>query len=499
MAPAQQLIGALDQGTTSSRFIMFKSHSGGEIFYSKQIEHEQHYPKQGWVEHDPEEIYKNCAECIDNCVAQLDDPSILKGFGITNQRETTVVWDRNTGKPLHNAIVWLDMRTQETCNQYPDRKKYLKECGLPISTYFSGMKLKWLLDNVPAVRKAIDDGSAMFGTIDCWLLWKLTGGENGGVFATDVTNASRTMLMNISKCEWSDYMCKELGNVNKACLPEIRSSSEIYGHYNCNGVKIPIAAILGDQQSALVGQGCFDVGQGKNTYGTGCFFMVNTGEKPSFSENGLLTTLGYKLGKDAPTVYALEGSVAVAGACVQWLRDNLQIIKSAPEVEANAALVTTSEGVYFVPAFSGLFAPHWDESARGTIVGMSLSTNKNHICRAAIEAICYQVNDVLEAAAKDSGSKITLLKVDGGASANNIMMQFQSDIIDVPISRPRMLEVTALGVEMAAGLALGIYTMKDFQNTSNEGRRFQPKMDDADRQEGFKGWNKAIEKSKNWQ
>ena len=391
------------------------------------------------------------------------------------------------------------MRTQETCNQYPDRKKYLKECGLPISTYFSGMKLKWLLDNVPAVRKGIDDGSAMFGTIDCWLLWKLTGGVNGGVFATDVTNASRTMLMDIKTCQWSDFMCKELGNVNKACLPEIKSSAEIYGHFTSKGgAKIPIAAILGDQQSALVGQGCFSVGQGKNTYGTGCFFMVNTGTEASFSENGLLTTVGYKLGPDAPTTYALEGSVAVAGACVQWLRDNLQIINSAPEVESNAAKVESSEGVYMVPAFSGLFAPHWDESARGTIVGMSLSTNKNHICRAAIEAICYQVADVLDAAANDSGNKITLLKVDGGASANNIMMQFQSDIFDVEVSRPRMLEVTALGVEMAAGLALGIYTMDSFKNGSNEGRRFKPQMNNVKRQEGFKGWRKAVDKSKGW-
>eukprot|EP01134_Creolimax_fragrantissima_P006705 CFRG6705T1 len=494
-------IGALDQGTTSSRFILFKVGTGGDIHHSHQKEHKQIYPQEGWVEHDPEEIYKNCVDCIENCIEHVDDLSKLKAFGITNQRETTVVWDKNTGKPLHNALVWLDMRTQTTCDEFPDRDVFRAKCGLPVSTYFSGMKLKWLMDNIPEVKKAIEDGSGLFGTVDAWLLWKLTGGPNGGVHATDVTNASRTMLMNIDTCKWDADMCDALG-VPMSCLPEIRSSSEIYGHYTSTGSRkfsMPISGILGDQQAALVGQGCFKVGEGKNTYGTGCFFMANVGDKPVFSKNGLLTTVGYQLGKDQPVTYALEGSVAVAGACVQWLRDNLQIIEGAPEVERLASEVSDTGGMYFVPAFSGLFAPHWREDARGAMVGMTMYTNKKHICRAAIEAICYQVSDVLDAVTKDSGYKITALKVDGGASANNLMMQFQSDLLNCTVQRPKMLEITALGVEFAAGLAIGAYKAgKDLEETRSIGREFEPNMTEEKRNLKKKGWNKALTKSFGW-
>ncbi|KNC83185.1 glycerol kinase [Sphaeroforma arctica JP610] len=481
---------------------MFKVGTGGEIHHSHQKEHKQIYPQQGWVEHDPEEIYKNCVDCIENCIEHLDEPSQLKGFGITNQRETTLVWDKNTGKPLHNAIVWLDTRTQSVCNEFSDRNAFKYICGLPVSTYFSGMKLKWMIDNVPAVKSALDEGTGLFGTIDSWLLWKLTGGPDGGVHATDVTNASRTMLMNIHTGQWDKDMCEVLG-VPMSCLPEIRSSCETYGHYKSKGPRefsMPICSILGDQQAALVGQGCFKEGQSKNTYGTGCFFMSNVGEKPVFSKNGLLTTVGYKAGPNKPMCYALEGSVAVAGACVQWLRDNLQIIEGAPEVELYASEVEDTGGMYFVPAFSGLFAPHWREDARGAMVGMTMYTNKRHVCRAAIEAICYQVSDVIDAAEADSGIRITKLKVDGGAAANNLMMQFQSDLLEVEVVRPKMLEITALGVEFFAGLSLGIY--KDFNElleiADNAGRNFHPTMTEEVRKVKKTGWNKAIEKSLGW-
>lgn len=409
------LVGAIDQGTTSTRFILFRCHTGGQIEYSAQLEHQQIYPQAGWVEHDPMQILDNTITVMEECFDHVDNMTAVQAIGITNQRETTLVWDKNTGKPLHNAIVWLDMRTQSTCAEYPDKEVFRQITGLPVSTYFSGFKLKWICDNVPGIREKLADGSALFGNIDSWLLWSLTGGPNGGVHATDVTNASRTMLMNIRTCKWDPEMCEKL-NIPIQCLPQIRyvpitmrstrficrvltlvsflnsSSCELYGYYTTKkGVKVPITGILGDQHASLVGQGCFTPGEGKNTYGTGCFFMVNVGTEPVFSKNGLLTTVAYQMGPDQPVVYALEGSIAVAGAAVQWLRDNLQIITSAVDCEQKAKSVDDNGGVYFVPAFSGLFAPHWREDARGTIVGMTMYSNANHVCRAVLESICYQV------------------------------------------------------------------------------------------------------------
>eukprot|EP00123_Amoebidium_parasiticum_P012286 comp21252_c0_seq1/m.28961 comp21252_c0_seq1/g.28961 ORF comp21252_c0_seq1/g.28961 comp21252_c0_seq1/m.28961 type:complete len:501 (-) comp21252_c0_seq1:466-1968(-) len=494
-----ELIGALDQGTTSSRFILFRAHTGGQIESSFQLEHKQIYPKQGWVEHDPMQIWENSKKCMEECFSRLDDPSIVKAIGITNQRETTIVWDKHTGKPLHNAIVWMDMRTQSTCNEFPDREIFRQVCGLPVSTYFSGLKLKWLCDNVKGIHEALEKGDALFGTIDTWLLWNMTGGPNGGVHATDVTNASRTMLMNIHTCKWDEGMCKAF-NIPMQCLPEIRSSSEVYGYYTTQtGYKVPVAGMLGDQQSALVGQACFETGQGKNTYGTGCFFMVNAGQKPVFSKNGLLTTPAFQLGPDKPVIYALEGSVAVAGAAVQWLRDNLQIIKSSSEIEEKALKVKDNGDVYFVPAFSGLFAPRWREDARGVIVGMTMYTNQNHICRAVMESICYQVSDVLKAVEKDVGVPVKVLKVDGGATVNNTMMQFQADILNTEVCRPRIVEITALGAEYAAGLAVGVYKdLKELHKLWQTGRVFKGNMPEEQRSHYLERWELAVEKSLGW-
>ncbi|XP_063868538.1 glycerol kinase-like isoform X5 [Scylla paramamosain] len=436
------LVGAVDQGTSSTRFLVFSA-TTGEVLTYHQVEVAQHYPKEGWVEQDCNELLKSVHTCILKAVENLKsleiDPGDIKAVGITNQRETTVVWDRTTGLPLCNAIVWLDARTASTAEailkETPGQNKdYLKDlCGLPISTYFSAVKLRWLLDNLPEVQEAAAQGNLLFGTVDSWLLWNLTGGLDGGLHVTDVTNASRTMLMNISTLQWDANLCKFF-KIPMSILPEIRSSSEIYGYITKGPLLgIPISGVLGDQQAALVGQMCLSRGQAKNTYGTGCFLLYNTGTQIVQSEHGLLTTVGYKLGKKSPTIYALEGSVAIAGAAVTWLRDNLHVIKSSTDIEPLAKKVKDSGGVYFVPAFSGLFAPYWRSDARGTICGLTQASTSAHLARAVLEAVCFQTREILDAMQKDSGITLNKLQVDGGMTCNNTLMQLQADIAGVPV------------------------------------------------------------------
>lgn len=492
---------AIDQGTTSSRAIIF-NHSG-EIVATGQLEHEQIFPRAGWVEHDPIEIRDNIRHVIGKALAAADiNRHELAAVGITNQRETAVVWDKNTGEPVYNAIVWQDTRTDKIARELggdegPD--KYKEICGLGLSTYFSGPKIKWILDNVEGAREKAEAGDLLFGNTDSWVLWNLTGGPNGGVHITDVTNASRTMLMDVRKLEWDENICADMG-IPMSMLPEIKSSSEVYGEGAKNSLIIgtPIAGILGDQQAATFGQACFEKGMAKNTYGTGCFMLINTGTEAVTSENGLLTTVCYKIG-DEDTVYALEGSMAVTGSLVQWLRDNLGIISSAPEIEDLADTVEDNGGVYFVPAFSGLFAPYWKDDARGAIVGLTRFNNKGHLARAVLEATAFQTAEVLEAMNADSGVKLTELRVDGGMTANDKLMQFQADILGVDVVTPKVAETTALGAAYAAGIAVGFWNgEQDVIDNWQEGKRWTPEMESEERERQMRLWKKAVTRTFDW-
>ena len=492
---------AIDEGTTSARAIIF-NHSG-QIVSVGQKEFEQIFPRAGWVEHDAVEIWESVREVIGQALSKASiNRHQLSAVGITNQRETAVVWDKNTGEPVYNAIVWQDTRTQKICDELagdegPDRFKDI--CGLPLATYFSGPKVKWILDNVEGARAKAEAGDLLFGNMDTWVLWNLTGGVNGGVHVTEPTNASRTMLMDVRKLQWDDSLCVVMG-IPKSMLPEIKSSSEVYGKASRESLLIdtPIAGILGDQQAATFGQACFEKGNAKNTYGTGCFMLMNTGQEAVFSENGLLTTVCYKLG-DKPTVYALEGSIAVAGSLVQWLRDNLRMFDSAPEIETLATSVEDNGGAYIVPAFSGLFAPYWRPDARGALVGLTRFVNRGHIARAVLEATAYQTREVLDAMNADSGVPLTELKVDGGMTANETLMQFQADQVGVPVIRPVVAETTALGAAYAAGIAVGFWNgEEDVVKNWAEDKRWEPKMDDAERDRLYRNWKKAVTKTFDW-
>lgn len=487
---------AIDQGTTSTRCMVF-DHTG-QVVAHDQKEHQQIYPKPGWVEHDALEIWERTDEVIRGALNQANATSAdIAAIGITNQRETTLVWDKATSKPVYNAIVWQDTRTDVICNelaQHGGQDRFRAKTGLPLATYFSGPKIKWILDNVPGARQRAEKGELLFGNIDTWIIWNLTGGH-----LTDVTNASRTMLMDLDSLDWDEEILGIL-NIPRAMLPEIRSSSEVYGYVTTDSALrgVPVAGDLGDQQAALFGQTCYSPGEAKNTYGTGCFMLMNTGTKPIPSKNGLLTTLGYKIG-DAAAVYCLEGSIAISGALVQWLRDNLGLIEQSADVETLARTVEDNGGIYFVPAFSGLFAPYWRSDARGAIVGMTGYINKGHIARAALEASAYQTREVLEAMEADSGVSLTALKVDGGMVFNNLLMQFQADILDVSVIRPKVAETTALGAAFAAGLAVGIWKDLDELRTQwAKDREWQSQMDTDSRQELYTGWKKAVTRTFDW-
>ena len=491
---------AIDQGTTSTRAMIF-DHSGS-VVSTGQLEHEQIFPKAGWVEHDAVEIWDNTREVIGQALskASLTRHDIV-AVGITNQRETTVVWDRATGKPVYNAIVWQDTRTQPIVERLADGnvERYKATVGLPLATYFSGTKIVWILENVPGAREQADAGKLLFGTTDSWVLWNLTGGIDGGVHATDVTNASRTLFMDLKTLTWDQSILDDF-NVPISMLPEIRSSSEIYGIISDSSLlrEVPVAGILGDQQAATFGQAAFDAGESKNTYGTGNFLIFNTGEEIVHSKNGLLTTLGYKLGNNKPH-YALEGSIAVTGSLIQWLRDNLGIINTAPEIEELAKTVEDNGGVYFVPAFSGLFAPYWRADARGALVGLTRYVNKGHIARAALEATAFQTREVLDAVNADSGVNLTELKVDGGMVANDALMQFQADILNVPVVRPVVAETTALGAAYAAGLAVGFWAnLNELRANWQEDKRWTPNLDEKERARTLRLWKKAITKTLDW-
>ena len=491
---------AVDQGTTSTRFMIF-DHKGMVIGVD-QKEHEQIFPKPGWVEHNPMEIWERTQEVIKGALKKSNvDPIDIAAVGVTNQRETTVVWEKATGKPVFNAIVWQDTRTDKICNDLAasgGQDRFRPKVGLPLATYFSGPKIKWILDNVAGVRAKAEKGEVIFGNIDTWVIWNLTGGPKGGVHVTDVSNASRTMLMNLETLDWDDEILKIMG-VPKAMLPKIMPSSAVYGKAANSGLDgIPVAGDLGDQQAALFGQACYSAGEAKNTYGTGCFMLLNTGNKPVQSKNGLLTTLGYKIG-DQPAVYCLEGSIAITGALVQWLRDNLNFIKTSTEIEALAKSVEDSGGIYFVPAFSGLFAPYWKSDARGALVGLTRFITKAHIARAALEATAYQTREVLDAMNKDSGVKLTALKVDGGMVYNELLMQFQSDILGVPVIRPKVAETTALGAAYAAGLAVGFWkTFDELRDNWGKDKEWDPKMPAAERDKIYAGWKKAVTRTFDW-
>jgi glycerol kinase len=485
-------VASIDQGTTSTRCIIF-NHSG-EIVAVDQREHDQIFPQPGWVEHDPLQIWSRTQSVIAGAMSKAKVTSRdLAAVGITNQRETALVWEKATGKPIYNAVVWQDTRTAAICAKLArsgGQYRFQKRVGLPLATYFSGPKVKWLLDNVPGARKRAARGELMFGNMDTWLIWNLTGKH-----VTDVTNASRTMLMNLRTLDWDPAMLKVLG-VPREMLPEIRSSSEVYGEAQLDALRsVPVA---GDQQAALFGQTCYAKGEAKNTYGTGCFMLLNTGTQPVVSKNGLLTTLGYKLG-DAPAVYALEGSIAIAGALVQWLRDNLGLIEKSSDIEALADSVTDNGGIYFVPAFSGLYAPHWKDDARGVIAGLTRYVNKGHIARAALEATAFQTREVLDAMNKDSGVKLKALKVDGGMVRNEGLMQFQSDMLNVPVIRPVVAETTALGAAYAAGLAVGFWKdQHELRANWHVDKTWTPEMSAKRRKSLYTGWQKAVTRTFNW-
>jgi glycerol kinase len=492
--------GALDQGTTSTRFMIF-DHSG-QVVGLDQKEHEQIYPRPGWVEHDANEIWERCREVIrgglDKAGIQASD---LSAVGVTNQRETTVVWDRSSGEPVYNAVVWQDTRTDQIVSRLSQdggQDRLRPKTGLPLATYFSGPKIQWILDNVDGARGRAEAGELLFGNIDTWCIWQLTGGPDGGVHVTDVTNASRTLMMNLETLDWDDEILALLG-VPRAMLPEIKASSEVYGEAKGDLAGIPVAGDLGDQQAALFGQTCFSVGEAKNTYGTGNFLLLNTGTEPVESKSGLITGLGYKIG-DQAAVYMLEGSIAITGALVQWLRDNLKMIDASPAVEDLARSVEDNGGVYFVPAFSGLFAPYWRSDARGVIAGLTRYVNAGHIARAALEATAWQSKEVVDAMNQDSGVDLTSLKVDGGMVHNDLLMQFQADVLGVPVIRPTVAETTSLGAAYAAGLAVGFWKeVEDLRANWGKDKQWEPQMDPAERDKEYAFWKKAVTRTFDWQ
>lgn len=499
-----QYIGALDLGTTSNRFIVF-DHQGRIIGFD-QMEHKQILPRPGWVEHDPMEIWGNSQAVIKGALGKTGiSGNDLVAIGITNQRETAVLWDKNSGRPFYNAIVWQCTRSDDICRRLSaehGQDRFREKTGLPIATYFSGPKVRWILDEVPEARTAAQKGTALFGTIESWIIWWLTGGPNGGAHVTDVTNASRTLMMNLKTLDWDDEILNVL-DVPRRILPRIVPSSDrnTWGHTAKDGAfnsTIPVCGALGDQQAALVGQTCFDVGEAKNTYGTGCFLLLNTGNEPVVSRHGLLTTVGYQIRGEKP-VYCLEGSIAIAGALVQWLRDNLGLIAAAPDVETLARTVPNNGGAYIVPAFSGLFAPYWRSDARGVIAGLTRFVNKGHLARAVLEASAYQTLEIVEAMNNDSGVALSSLKVDGGMVANELLMQFQADILDVPVIRPAVTETTALGAAYAAGLAVGYWSdAAELRSNWAVDKTWEPQMDPAERQQGIGDWKKAVARTFNW-
>ena len=490
-------VAAIDQGTTSTRCMVF-DHSGKAVT-SDQKEHEQIFPKAGWVEHDANEIWQRTQEVVKGALDKEGlSPGDIAALGITNQRETTVVWDKTTGEPVMNAIVWQDTRTDKICDELAGggADRFRPQVGLPLATYFSGPKIKWVLDNVDGAREKAENGDVLFGNIDAWLIWNLTGGTNGGVHVTDVTNASRTMLMDLETLQWDDSILQEM-SVPKAMLPEIHASSEVYGEaVDFDGLQI--GGALGDQQGAVFGQTCFSVGEAKNTYGTGNFLLLNTGTEAVQSKNGLLTTLGYKIG-DQEAVYCLEGAIAITGALVQWLRDNLGMIKSAPEIEDLAKTVDDNGGCYFVPAFSGLFAPYWKGDARGVIAGLTRYVNKGHIARAVLEATAWQSKEVVDAMNADSGVDLESLKVDGGMVGNETLMQFQADVLGVPVIRPTIAETTALGSAYAAGLAVGFWDeIEDLRENWGKDKQWEPQMESSERDKEYASWKKAVTRTFDW-
>jgi glycerol kinase len=495
-------VAAIDQGTTSTRCMIFDH--AGQVVSVHQLEHEQIFPRAGWVEHNAEEIWRNTRQTVAGALAGADlTAANVAAVGITNQRETALVWDRATGKPVYNAIVWQDTRTDRICEQLGalggGAERYRDRTGLPLATYFSGPKVRWILDNVEGARERAERGELMFGTMDSWLLWNMTGGTDGGLHITDVTNASRTMLMDIATLQWDENIAEEMG-IPVSMLPQIRPSSQVYAEGRRGGSLpgVPIAGILGDQQAATFGQVCFEVGTAKNTYGTGNFLLLNTGTERVMSENGLITTACYQIGDNAP-VYALEGSIAVTGSLVQWIRDNLGLIGKAEEIETLARSVEDNGGAYFVPAFSGLFAPYWRSDARGALVGLTRYVNKGHIARAVLEATAYQTREVVDAMNADSGVALTELKVDGGMVVDELLMQFQPDILDVPVVRPQVAETTALGAAYAAGLAVGYWSGEDdLRRNWQEGKRWTPKMDEKVRERDYARWKKAVIRTFDW-
>ncbi|TDQ52127.1 glycerol kinase GlpK [Actinorugispora endophytica] len=490
----QQYVAAIDQGTTSSRCIIFDH--DGRIVSVGQREHRQIFPQPGWVEHDALEIWENVQQVVRSALEEGGITTAqLAAVGITNQRETTLVWDRETGEPVHNAIVWQDTRTDSLIRELGGdvgQERFRERCGLPLATYFSGPKLRWLLDEVPGLRDRAERGEVLFGTMDTWIIWKLTGRH-----VTDVTNASRTMLMNLRTLQWDPECLDEIG-VPAAMLPEIRSSAEVYGEATGFLEGVPVAAALGDQHAALFGQTCFSPGEVKGTYGTGTFLVLNTGTEPVTSANGLLTTMGYQIG-DQPAVYALEGSIAVTGSLVQWLRDNLGLISSAPEVETLALTVEDNGGCYIVPAFSGLFAPHWRSDARGVVTGLTAYVNKGHLARAILEASAWQTREVVDAMNSDSGIPLTTLKVDGGMTSDDLLMQILSDVLDVEVVRPLVSETTCLGAAYAAGLAVGYWAdMESLRANWHKAAEWNPKMDPRVRDREYRNWNKAVRRTLDW-
>jgi glycerol kinase len=493
-------LGAIDQGTTSTRFIVFDR--TGRIVSVAQKEHEQIYPKQGWVEHDPEEIWRRTQEVISEAMQQRAfRPKDLAAIGITNQRETTILWNRKTNHAVYNAIVWQDTRVEDYVAEFTrdgGQDRFRAQTGLPLATYFSGLKIRWILNNVKGARELADSGDLLFGNVDSYLVWKLTGGPNGGIHVTDVTNASRTQLMDLHTLTWDKALLK-IFDIPEAILPKIVSSSEVYGPVKLPSIEgVPVAGILGDQQAALVGQTCFDSGQAKNTYGTGCFLLMNTGTTPVLSQYGLITTVAFKLGEQSAQ-YALEGSIAITGALVQWVRDNLGLIQKSTDIEVLARTVKDNGGVYFVPAFSGLYAPYWQASARGVIVGLTRYANKGHLARAVLEATAYQTREVLEAMEMDSKINLDVLRTDGGMVDNDLLMQFQADILDRQVVRPLIKETTALGSAYAAGLAVGYYKdLEELRANWGVDHTWKPQMESATRDRQYKEWKKAVTRSFNW-
>jgi glycerol kinase len=501
---AGPFIAAIDQGTTSSRCIVFDR--DGQIVAVDQKEHEQIFPRPGWVEHDATEIWDNVQEVVAGAVAKAgitrDD---IKAIGITNQRETTLLWDKNTGEPVHHAIVWQDTRTDALCKELGrnvGQDRFRRETGLPLASYFAGPKARWLLDNVPGLRERAEAGDILFGTMDSWVIWNLTGGVDGGRHCTDVTNASRTLLMNLRTLDWDERIAESIG-VPLSMLPEIRSSAEVYGEVSGGRLGellggVPVASALGDQQAALFGQTCFDVGEAKSTYGTGTFMLMNTGEKIINSYSGLLTTVGYRIGDQAP-VFALEGSIAVTGSLVQWMRDQMGLISDASEIEPLARSVEDNGGAYFVPAFSGLFAPYWRSDARGVIAGLTRYVTKAHIARAVLEATAWQTREITDAMTKDSGVELTALKVDGGMTSNDLLMQTLADVLDAPVVRPVVTETTCLGAAYAAGLAVGFWdSTDDLRANWRQDAEWTPRMDAATRDREYRNWLKAVQRTMGW-